>query len=317
MESFVPTRRALLSYILGPAAMAEGLLTMNSAHSAVPDFVGIDKWLNTDAPLAMADLRGKVVLVEFCTYTCINWRRTLSYMNRWYSDYGHQGLQIIGIHTPEFGFERERSNVESALRQLNVRFPIAQDNEYQTWRAWDNRAWPSFYLLDTRGVRLVREGEGFSQEIENAIRSLLDLRRAGSTDHPAEDADLSRVRTPELYFGSKHPTRQDLDQAPRHGEAVYSFPLHSDGSWVRGDEALVLRSSQGRVRARFSAAKFHLVAGASEGASVRFRVDGAERVVGIGSPTLYTLLDSDDYGEHLLELEATGPGLSLFSATFG
>jgi hypothetical protein len=269
-----------------------------------------------------------VVLVEFGTYTCINWRRTLPYVNRWHSEYGPQGLQIITVHTPEFGFERTRPYVESAIGELGVRYPIAQDNEYQTWRAWDNRAWPSFYLLDRDGqVRLVREGEGYSQEIEGAIRSLLGLARAGAREHPADDADLSRVGTPEIYFGSAHPTLQDRAQSARQGEAAYAFAQRGgpklneyqlDGSWARGEEPLVLRSPRGRVRVRFSAAKLHLVAGASQPAPLRVNVDGSEeRAINVSMPTLYTLLDGDGYGEHLLELECATPGLSLFSATFG
>ena len=162
--------------------------------------------------------------------------------------------------------------------------PSPRTTSIQTWRAWDNRAWPSFYLLDRDGqVRLVREGEGYAQEIEGAIRSLLGLARAGSREHPADDADLSRVGTPEIYFGSAHPTPQDRAQSPRQGEAAYAFAqpggpklneYQLDGSWARGEEALVLRSSRGRVRVRFSAAKLHLVAGASQPAPVRVSVDG-------------------------------------------
>jgi thiol-disulfide isomerase/thioredoxin len=330
MEIAMPSRRSLLSYILGPVALPGGLLAVNraSARPATPELIGINGWLNTDGPLTIAELRGKVVLVEFGTYTCINWRRTLPYVNRWLSEYGPQGLQIITIHTPEFGFERTRPYVESAIRELDVRYPMAQDNDYQTWRAWDNRAWPSFYLLDRDGqVRLFREGEGYAQEIEGTIRSLLGLGRAGSGQRPADDADLSRVGTPEIYFGSAHATPQDRAQSPRQGEAVYAFvrpggpklnEYQLDGSWARGEEALILRSSLGRVRVRFSAAKLHLVAGASQPASLRVSVDGSgERAIEVGMPTLYTLLDGDGYGEHLLELECAIPGLSLFSATFG
>jgi hypothetical protein len=330
MEIVMPSRRSLLSTILGPAALTGGLLAFNraTARSATSELVGIDGWLNTDGPLSIAGLRGKVVLVEFCTYTCINWRRTLPYVNRWHSEYGPQGLQIIGVHTPEFGFERDRPNVESAIRELDVHYPVAQDNDYQTWRAWDNRAWPSFYLLNRDGqVRLVREGEGYAQEIEAAIRSLLGLAGAGASEHPADDADLSRVRTPEIYFGSLHPTPQDRAQSPRRGEAAYAFTspggprlneYQLDGSWARGEEALVLRSPLGKVRVRFSAAKLYLVAGASQSTPVRGSVDGgSERTIEVSMPTLYTLLDSDGYREHLLELTCATPGLSLFSATFG
>ena len=125
----MPSRRSILSCAVAPALLAGGLAPSRAAAApASPEFVGIDGWLNTDRPLAVAGLRGKVALVEFCTYTCINWRRTLPYVNRWHSEYGPQGLQVIGIHTPEFGFERIRPNVESAIRELDVRYPIAQDN---------------------------------------------------------------------------------------------------------------------------------------------------------------------------------------------
>jgi len=329
-EIVMMSRRSLLSHVLGPVALTGGLLAAEraSARTEAPDFVGIDGWLNTDAPLTMAGLCGKVALVEFGTYTCINWRRTLPYVNRWHADYGAQGLQVICIHTPEFGFERNRPNVEIAIRELGVTYPIAQDNEFRTWRAWNNQAWPSFYLVDGTGqVRLVREGEGNSQEIEGAIRSLLGLARAGSSDHPADDADLSGVGTPEIYFGSAHPTPQDRAQSPRQGEAAYAFAgrrgpklneYQLDGRWMREEEALVLRSSRGTVRVRFSAAKLHLIAGASPPVPVRVSIDGGgERTIEVGMTTLYTLLDGDGYGEHRLELECAAPGLSLFSATFG
>jgi thiol-disulfide isomerase/thioredoxin len=330
MEIAMPSRRSLLSCLLGPAALTGGLPAVNRAFArpVIPEFVGIDGWLNTDGPLTIEKLRGKVVMVEFGTYTCVNWRRTLPYVNRWHLEYAPQGLQIITVHTPEFGFERTRPYVESAIRELDVRHPIAQDNEFKTWNAWDNRAWPAFYLLDRDGqVRLVREGEGYAKEIEFAIRSLLGLARAGASEHPADDADLSRVGTPEIYFGSAHPTPQDRAQSPRQGEAAYAFAQSGgpelneyqlDGSWARGEEALVLHSPRGKVRVRFSAAKLHLVAGASHPASVRVTVDGGwERIIEVSMPTLYTLLDDDSYGEHLLEFECGTPGLSLFSATFG
>jgi thiol-disulfide isomerase/thioredoxin len=291
------------------------------------DFVGIGGWLNTAGPVTIAGLRGKVVLIEFCTYTCINWRRTLPYVNRWAAEYGPQGLQIVGVHTPEFGFERVRDNVESVIGALGIRYPIAQDNAYMTWRAWGNRAWPSFYLLDRDGrVRLVREGEGNAREIEEVIRSLLGLPRAPAA-FATGDADLSGIRTPEMYFGSLHPTPQDRAQSPRQGEAAYAAAERTgprlneyqlDGVWAREDEPLTLRSPRGRVRLRFSAAKVHLVASAPQPAPLRVRVDGGEaRVTEVGIPTMYTLLDGEMYGEHLLELECASPGLSLYSATFG
>ena len=323
------SRRSLLSSIIGPV-LAGAMLPIGrvSAMARTPEFVGIDAWLNTDRPLTLAGQRGRVVLVEFGTYTCINWRRTLPYVNRWYAEYGPQGLQLVTVHTPEFGFERNRPYVESAIRELGVRNPLAQDNRFQAWRAFGNQAWPSFYLLDADGsVRLVCEGEGHAREIEAAIRSLLGLPRANASDPVTGDADLSGIRTPEMYFGSLHPTLQDAAQAPRQGEAVYVIATPGapqlnqyqlDGTWARGEEPLVLRSPRGLVRVRFSAAKLHLIAGSPAPAPVRVTVDGGvPRRFEIGMPTLYTLLDGDRYGEHVLDLECATAGCSLFSATFG
>lgn len=322
------SRRHLLSYLAAPVLASGTLATSQlSAAPRTPEFVGNDGWLNTDRPLTLAGQRGRVVLVEFGTYTCINWRRTLPYVNRWYAQYGPQGLQVITVHTPEFSFERNRSYVETAIGELKVRNPLAQDNGFQTWRAFGNQAWPSFYLLDAEGrVRLVREGEGHARELEAAIRTLLGLPR-DPRDPATGDADLSGIRTPEMYFGSQHPTPQDRAQAPRQGEATYTVAstgvprldeYQLDGTWVRNEEPLVLRSSSGLVRVRFSAAKLHLVAGSPQPAPVRVRVDGGVvRSFEIGMPSLYTLLDGDRYGEHLLDVESAAPGLSLFSATFG
>src|SRR5690242_16639292 len=129
----MPSRRSLLSYLAAPV-LAAGMLPMIpvSATAGTPEFVGNDSWLNTDRPLTLAGQRGRVVLVEFGTYTCINWRRTLPYVNRWYEEYGPRGLQVITVHTPEFGFERNRPYVEIAIRDLRVRNPLAQDNGFQT-----------------------------------------------------------------------------------------------------------------------------------------------------------------------------------------
>ena len=321
-------RRSMLSHVLAPAALASGMIAARAAsgRSAGPDFVGLDGWLNTPSPLTLAGLRGKVVLVEFGTYTCINWRRTLPYVNRWAREHGPQGLQTIVVHTPEFSFERIRPNVESILPGLGVAYPVALDGDYRTWRAWQNRAWPALYLLDRDGrVRLVREGEGHSAEIEGAIRSLLGLVNANAPQ--AEDADLSRIGTPEMYFGSLHGTPQDGAQRPRTGEAAYTIANPSgprlnqydlEGTWARSEEPLVLRSDTGRVRVRFSAAKLHLIAGAPRPAPVRSpgrRRTGAHH----RDRTAHALYRSR---RRLLSRPPARarlriPGLALYSATFG
>ena len=169
------------------------------------------------------------------------------------------------------------------------------------------------------------EGEGHSAEIEAEIQSLLGLAQPSSSS--GEDADLSSIDTAEFYFGSLHDTPQDSAQQPRGGEAAYMISHPSgprlntydlQGTWMRADERLVLRSDAGRLRLRFCAAKLHLVAGAPGSAPVRVRIDeGPPRIFEIGLPTLYTVLDGATYGQHLLELECATPGLTLYSATFG
>lgn len=334
VEENMPTRRSLVSRLLAGAALAVGLLPADrgAAQSgpgpSAPEFTGIDGWLNTAAPLTIAGLRGDVIVVNFWTYSCINCRRTVPYLNRWQADYGSRGLRVIGIHTPEFGFERTRHNVDQSVREFGILYPVGQDNAFRTWRAWSNRAWPTFYLLDRNGQTvLVREGEGYAHELEGAIRALLGLAPAYAMATSSADPDLSRIRTPEIYFGSLHPTPQDSAQSPRPGAATYAFrqgegpklnDYQLDGSWAREEEALVLGSPRGGLRLRFSAAKLHLVAAAPRAAPLHVRVDGGtSQTIEVGRPTLYTLLDGETYAEHLLEFETETPGLSLFSVTFG
>ena len=335
------SRRWFLSQLLAGGCFTVGLLpaVRSAAHpdAAAAEFNGIDGWLNTAAPLTLAGLRGKVVLVDFWTYSCINCRRTVSYLNRWQAEYGAHGLQVVGIHTPEFGFEHFRHNVADAVREFGIRYPVGQDNGFRTWRSWGNEAWPTFYLLDRDSrVVLVREGEGHARELEAAIRALLGVAPSGAAARSSDDPDLSRIGTPEIYFGALHPTPQDRAQQPRSGEAAYAFRAEGpapgayqlDGTWLRQDEALVLRSARGGVRVRFSAAKLHLVAAAPQAAALRITVEGSvapigsrsgdrDRAIEVGRPTLYTLFDGTTYGEHVLTFEAETPGLALFSTTFG
>jgi len=325
-------RRILLaSGLLAGVGTMEALpATLGSVRSVggeAPGFDGIDNWLNTEMGASPAALRGKVTLVNFWTFTCIYVLRTLPYLRRWNEEYGPAGLQLVGIHTPEFSFEHLRPYVEQSVRELGIRYPVGQDNGYATWNAWGNRAWPSFYLLDRdRRLVMLREGEGHGFEMEQAIRGLLDLSPAEARRHPGEDMDLSRIGSPEMYFGALHPTPQEAAQSPRRGEGSYAFSqmgprlnrYELDGRWMREEEPLVLRSAAGRMRMHYSAAKVHLVAGAPNPVPVRARTGtGPWRSVEIGRPKLYTVVDGDTYGEQILEIEAEAPGLALYSATFG
>lgn len=160
----------ILRHLSIAAALA---LTANAGATPAPEFKGIDKWLNS-APLTIEGLRGKVVLVDFWTYTCINCIRTLPHVVKWHQAYKDKGLVVVGVHTPEYAFERKTSNVQDALKRFGITFPVAQDNRYDTWDAYSNRYWPAFYLINKQGrIVYTHFGEGKYAETEAAIRRLL------------------------------------------------------------------------------------------------------------------------------------------------
>lgn len=175
---FSPSRRRLLA---GLAAAAAARAVPAAAPSLfdegpAPEFTGIERWLQSP-PLTMAGLRGQVVLVDFWTYSCVNCIRTLPHVNRWAETYREAGLVVVGVHTPEFAFERSTANVETAMRRHGVRHPVAQDNRYATWKAWRNQYWPAHYLVDARGrIQYKHFGEGAYDRTEAAIRHLLAQR---------------------------------------------------------------------------------------------------------------------------------------------
>ena len=153
-------------------------------YGVAPGFAGIEKWLNSE-PLTMEGLRGKVVLLDFWTYSCINCLRTLPHVTKWHERYKDQGLVVVGVHTPEFAFERQTRNVQTAIKRFGIKYPVAQDNQYATWKAYDNQYWPAAYLIDRKGrIVLKHFGEGRYDEMESAIRMLL------ASDAPPEAAEL-------------------------------------------------------------------------------------------------------------------------------
>jgi thiol-disulfide isomerase/thioredoxin len=326
-------RRGLLKsgLFIGGAGVVGSIAALSGFARPIgsaPEFKGIEGWLNTAAPITVSGMRGMVALVNFWTYSCINCLRTIPYLKRWHDDYATRGLQIVGIHTPEFGFEHDRRNVEAYVREAGIPYPVGQDNNFRSWDAWSNEAWPGFYVLNLEGQIITRwYGEDNAHDMERTIRRLLGLTGTETVGLPGDDPDLSRIGSPELYFGSQHGTPQDRRQSPRSGQADYAFAQTSeavlnqyqlDGAWSRDAETLVLRSPRGGVRMRFSAAKLHVVAGASQTAVLRVRVDGREMpAIEINRPMLYTLVNGDTYGEHVMELEAGTSGLTLYSATFG
>jgi cytochrome c biogenesis protein CcdA/thiol-disulfide isomerase/thioredoxin len=302
------------------------------ALGAAPDFTGNQRWFNTPGgkPLILTSLRGKVVLVDFWTYTCINCIRTLPYVEAWYARYRNRGLVVVGVHTPEFGFEKDAGNVASAIRQNGLRYPVAQDNDYSTWTAYGNQFWPAKYLIDAHGqVRYTHFGEGEYGKTEGAIRSLLEeARRAplGTFAHATVQVPSAGVQTPETYLGSDRSQRV----LPRGFRG--SLPLNHlafGGGWAIGGEAAT--SGRGAtLRLKFAARRVFLVLGSRGGASrtaqvlldgraIPNRFAGADvhsGVLTVRGQRLYRLIDLPRAKRGELELRFA-PGVSGYAFTFG
>jgi thiol-disulfide isomerase/thioredoxin len=275
----------------------------------LPGFEGATGWPNSP-PLTAEDLGGKVVLVDFWTYTCINWLRTLGYVRAWAERYEDQGLVVVGVHTPEFPFEHDVDNVREAAKDLVVEYPIALDSDYGIWRAFDNHYWPAVYIADVQGrIRHHQFGEGGYEECERIIQAL--LREAGgdgvgdglvsvADDGLEAQADWANLGSPETYLGYEQaqnfasPGGADLDE-PRTYVAPDQLRLNQwalSGDWTVERGTSVLNQADGRIAFRFHARDVHLVMGPrSRGTSVPFRV-----LVGGEPPGAAHGLDVDEQG---------------------
>jgi cytochrome c biogenesis protein CcdA/thiol-disulfide isomerase/thioredoxin len=306
-----------------------------------PEFTDNQRWFNTgDRALTLRGLRGRVVLIDFWTYTCINCIRTLPVLRAWHERYRRRGLSIVGVHTPEFEFEKDAGNVEDAIRQNDLRYAVAQDNEFGTWNAWGNQYWPAKYLIDSRGrVRYAHFGEGSYDETEAAIRSLLQeagAKRLGSEVQVRAETAARNVSTPETYLGWER-AKGFLPRAPAAGErryATFRGPLPQDrftlsGTWDFGPQsARAVRESS--LRVRFGARRVFLVMSSAGDAPRRVRVfldgrpasgrvagaDARGGVVTVRGQRLYRLVSLPRVERRELELRI-GPGVSAYAFTFG
>jgi thiol-disulfide isomerase/thioredoxin len=316
-----------LDDLRGPSKFDTAASSSHSAYpplGAAPDFTGVTHWLNSK-PLTMSALRGKVVLVDFWTYTCINCLRTLPYVTAWDRRYRDQGLVVVGVHTPEFGFEKDTANVREAIARNHIRYPVAQDNDYGTWDAWGNQFWPAKYLIDATGqVRYTHFGEGDYGTTESAIRALLKER--GDKDLGAmageQPGEVPGEATPETYLGTARAER--WNPPPRPG--VHDYPgatseLKEDnfalgGRWKIGDEAAEA-VSDATLQAHVRGKSVYLVLGSARPADVRVEVDGRyEKTVKVTGQRLYTLMSRPKAGDHELKL-TFAPGVSGYAFTFG
>jgi cytochrome c biogenesis protein CcdA/thiol-disulfide isomerase/thioredoxin len=288
-------------------------------YGVAPDFQKIDAWVNSP-PLTMQKLRGKVVLIDFWTYSCINCLRTLPHLKAWYARYHREGLEIVGVHTPEFAFEHSLSNVRSACKRLGVTYPVALDNDYGTWNAYANQYWPAEYLVDRRGhIRRVHFGEGEYGEAETAIRNLLG-ERLGPMTRVADDTPRE-LTSPESYLGYDRLTRflgtpVHVDQPWRYyfSPSLPQNNLSYGGTWTIRKERAVAGAGA-RLRYHFHAKNVYLVLSGS--GRVDVLVDGRkERVVRVDGDRLYTLVSSPRVRDAILELHFT-PGVAGYAFTFG
>jgi cytochrome c biogenesis protein CcdA/thiol-disulfide isomerase/thioredoxin len=292
-------------------------------YGKAPDFTKISAWLNSPG-LDLKALRGKVVLVDFWTYSCINCLRTLPYLENWYTRYHAKGLVIVGVHTPEFAFEHDLGNVRAAVHRLGVRYPVALDGDYGTWDAYSNQYWPAEYLIDQNGdVRHAHFGEGDYEQTEHMIREL--LRAGGDSRLPVAGKDVDRtprgIRTPETYLGFARLDRFDSDrlvvQRPYDFRLPQSLPRDHwayGGTWTVGSERAI-SGADARLQLNYYARKVHIVLGGK--GVVTVTVDGKRRAdVQVDGPRLYTVVSQRDVGAGKLELHFT-PGIAAYSFTFG
>jgi thiol-disulfide isomerase/thioredoxin len=307
------------------------------------------EWLNSPTQSA-PDLRGKVVIVQFWTYTCINWRRTLPYIRAWEAKYRGQGLVVIGVHTPEFDFEENVDNVRSALKEMHIDYPIAIDNQREIWNAFHNIYWPALYLLDAQGhIRYQQFGEGEYARTEREMQKML----AESSGLPSRDlvvvaplgaeipADVANLRSPESYVGYEMAERfASKGGAVRNRQHEYVAPRHLSlnewalsGSWTIQRQAAVLGDSNGKVVYRFRARDLNLImAPAVPGTPVRFRVfidnhspgtasgaDIDEQGYGtVGGARMYQLIrQPGKIADREVVIEFLSSGVSVYDFTFG
>ena len=316
-------------------------------YGAAPDFTATQEWFNTPdgEPLSIADQtggEGRVVLIDFWTYTCINCIRTLPYLKAWDEQYRDDGLTIVGVHAPEFPFEKDAGNVADAIDEYGIEYPVVQDNELGTWTAFGNQYWPAKYLIDAEGdVRYVHFGEGSYEETEKAIRSLLAEagdKDVGDTAKPDEEVEtIDRgLKTPETYLGTAR--AQGWVRPPQDGEFDYGTPPPADdldlnefaygGAWKISPDAAVANGDSS-IELSFQARRVFLVLGSPGGpADVDVMIDGepiADSVAGedvkngavtVSRQRLYRLVDLPKAGRHTLEL-SFDDGIEGYAFTFG
>jgi cytochrome c biogenesis protein CcdA/thiol-disulfide isomerase/thioredoxin len=332
------------------AASASSATVALDNEGPMPSLDGAVSWLNSP-PLTTQQLRGKVVLVDFWTYSCINCLRSIPYIEAWAEKYKNDGLVVIGVHTPEFAFEKDPANVAKAVQDLKITYPVALDSNYAIWKAFKNQYWPAHYFIDANGeIRFHHFGEGQYDESERVIQELLKeknsgLNLAGFVDVRGSGAlaaaDLNDVQSPETYVGyARQQNYASPEEIAADSPAKYTLPLRLnvnqwglEGKWEVSDEHATLLSAPGSILFRFHARDLHLVLGpGKDGRPIRFRVlfDGGAPLEDHGVDTdengngvvkgyrLYQLIrQKGKVEDRTFEIQFLDPGVQAFAFTFG
>lgn len=316
-----------------------------------PAIVGIESWINTE-PLTEDDLKGKVVLVDFWTYSCINCIRTLPNLAIWHEKYKDNGFILLGVHSPEFDFEKKKENVLAAIQKHGVKYPVALDNDHATWNAFNNRYWPAHYLVDVEGnIRYKLFGEGHYSETESAIQqllleaNLLTINKISEIKEAPLGVDFGQIGTPEIYLGylrinnlgnvggGVYPNRPHTFAEPK---TIEENRFYFVGTWNIGPEFAESVGGKSKIIILYKANKANMVLGAKDGTKITIetKLDGVpmtndnkgadvyiqdgKSLADVESSRLYNLSNTNnDYGWHTLELLIPQEGLQAFTFTFG
>jgi cytochrome c biogenesis protein CcdA/thiol-disulfide isomerase/thioredoxin len=306
---------------------------LNVQPVAAPQLQGLTNWINSP-PLTLPQLKGKVVLVDFWTYSCINCMRTLPYLEKWYQTYQDKGLVILGINTPEFAFEHNPANVAAAVQRDGILYPVALDNNYETWNAYDNDSWPADYLIDKSGnIRYVSLGEGDYGKTEQAIQQLLGIHKKLTT--PTSNVPITQSQTPETYFGTNRSTNYVGSPALTAGTATFT-PMKNlsvnqwtlGGTWNIAAQPITSTSADSTLSFNVSAKDVYMVASNANGASDPVTVSLPSAVAGqygsdapggtvtVNSARLYHIVSLKQFGTTTITLHVPS-GVSLYTFTFG
>ncbi len=319
-----------------------------SGFKKAPNLVGIANYLNTTPEKLSEEMEGKVILYDIWTYTCINCIRTLPYITAWDDKYADQGLLIIGVHSPEFEFEKDPENVKMAIEKYGIDYPVVLDNDKKTWKAFENRYWPHKFLVDYEGyIRYDKIGEGGYDETEKIIQQLLNERNTSLGIQMASAASLVDIdafehtmfKSPELYFGYKFAQNRNQlgsEEGFQPGKIVtYSesdkVDLHKfylTGVWKNYEDSMELVSDTGTIKLRYNAKQVNIVTDNVaeleiflDGEPIPAKYSGEDIISGniltVLEPDLYNIVSSENSASHLMEIQINGKGFQIFTFTFG